>query len=56
MEKQGERRTVVRGVRATQAFWDKCDSVSATEGTDRNKLIVKVVGKYCDKKAKTCGK
>lgn len=56
MEKQDERKTIVRGVRATQSFWDKCDTVAEAQGTDRNKLIVCVVSKYCDKKAKNGGK
>lgn len=49
-------KTVVRGIRATQKFWDKCDDVAEAQGTDRNKLIVNVVNRYCDKKAKNVGK
>lgn len=54
--KQNSEKTIVRGIRAPQEFWDRCDNVSEAEGTDRNKLIVRVVNKYCDKKAKACGK
>lgn len=49
-------KTIVRGIRATQEFWEKCDIVAEAQGTDRNKLIVRVVNKYCDKKARDGGK
>lgn len=49
-------KTIVRGIRAPQEFWDKCDSVAEAQGTDRNKLIVGVVNKYCDKKVRNVGK
>ena len=41
-------KTVVKGIRASQEFFDKCDLVAKAEGVDRNKLIVRVVGEYCD--------
>lgn len=40
-------KTVVRGIRANQEFFDKCDLVAKAEGVDRNKLIVRVVEEYC---------
>lgn len=42
------KRTVVRSVRASQDFFDKCDLVAKAKGVDRNKLIVRVVSEYCD--------
>lgn len=42
-------KTVVKGLRASQEFFDKCDLVAKAEGIDRNKLIVRVVSEYCDK-------
>ena len=41
-------KTVVKGIRASQEFFDKCDLVAKSEGVDRNKLIVWVVSEYCD--------
>ena len=43
-------KTVVKGIRASQEFFDKCDLVAKAEGVDRNKLIVRVLSEYCDKK------
>ena len=42
-------KTVVKGLRASREFFDKCDLVAKAEGIDRNKLIVRVVDEYCDK-------
>ena len=42
-------KTVVKGLRASQEFFDKCDLVAKAEGVDRNKLIVRVISEYCDK-------
>ena len=42
-------KTIVKGIRASREFFDKCDLVAKAEGVDRNKLIVRVMGKYCDK-------
>lgn len=42
-------KTVVKGIRASQEFFDKCDLVAKSEGVDRNKLIVRVVGEYVDR-------
>lgn len=42
-------KTVVKGIRASQEFFDKCDLVAKAEGVDRNKLIVRIVGEYCEK-------
>lgn len=42
-------KTVVKGIRASQEFFDKCDLVAKAEGIDRNKLIVRVISEYCDK-------
>jgi hypothetical protein len=40
--------TVVKGIRASRKFFEKCDLVAKAEGVDRNKLIVRVMGEYCD--------
>lgn len=45
----GSNKTVVKGLRASQEFFDKCDLVAKAEGVDRNKLIVRVVSEHCDK-------
>jgi hypothetical protein len=42
-------KTVVKGIRASQEFFDKCDLVAKAEGVDRNKLIVRVISEYCEK-------
>ena len=42
-------KTVVKGLRAEQSFFDRCDLVAKAEGVDRNKLIVRVVSEYLDK-------
>lgn len=44
--------TVVKGIRASQEFFNKCDLVAKAEGVDRNKFIVRVMSEYCDKKVK----
>lgn len=41
-------KTVVKGIRAEQEFFDKCDLVAKAEGIDRNKLIVGCVEEYLD--------
>ena len=46
--------TIVRGLRASREFFDKCDLVAKAEGVDRNKLIVRVVSEYCDGEIKYC--
>ena len=40
-------KTVVKGLRASREFFDKCDLVAKSEGVDRNKLIIRVVSEYC---------
>lgn len=52
IKKMGSNKTIVKGLRASQEFFDKCDLVAKAEGVDRNKLIVRVVSEYCDKKVK----
>lgn len=42
-------KTVVKGIRAEQEFFDKCDLVAKAEGVDRNKLIVRVMNEYFKK-------
>lgn len=42
-------KTIVKGIRANQEFFDKCDLVAKSEGVDRNKLIVRVVSEYIDR-------
>ena len=49
IKKMSSNKTVVKGLRASQEFFDKCDLVAKAEGIDRNKLIVRVIGEYCDK-------
>lgn len=43
--------TSVKGVRAEETFWKKCDKKAREERTTRNELIVRIVSKYCDKRA-----
>jgi hypothetical protein len=40
--------TVVKSLRASREFFDKCDLIAKAEGVDRNKLIVRIVSEYCD--------
>ena len=47
------KKTIVKGIRASQEFFDKCDLVAKAKGMDRNKLIVRVLGEYCDNYYKT---
>lgn len=42
--------TTVKGVRAENSFWEKCDTTAESEGSTRNELIVRVVEKYCEAK------
>lgn len=37
------RKTVVKGLRASKEFFDKCDALAKSQGIDRNKLIVGLV-------------
>ncbi len=46
-------KTVVKGIRAEQSFFDKCDLVAKAEGVDRNKLIIRVVSEYCENYTKS---
>lgn len=48
--------TVVRGIRATDMFWEKCNIIARLEKTDRNKLIVKVMEEYYEQKMKEAKK
>lgn len=41
--------TVVKGVRATPSQFAKWNKVAKSEGTNRNKLIVRVMDRYCEK-------
>jgi predicted DNA-binding ribbon-helix-helix protein len=43
------KKTIVRSVRASQEFWDRLKNVALKKETDPNKLIVRVVGEYCNK-------
>ena len=43
------KKTVVKGLRAQQSFFNKCDIVAKNQGIDRNKLIIGLVEKYLDK-------
>ena len=45
-------KTVVRGIRATDEFWEICQEVAERENTTRNELIVKVLNKYIKRKYK----
>ncbi len=42
--------SVVKGIRADNEFWAKCDNVANNENTSRNELIVRVVAQYCESK------
>ena len=42
-------KTVVKGLRAEQSFFDKVELVAKAENISKNELIVRVVGEYCDK-------
>lgn len=42
-------KTKVRGIRASEEFWEKCRKVAKKKNTDVNKLIVSRMNKYCDK-------
>ena len=41
-------KTRVRGIRANDNFWDKCNEVAKIKKTDVNKLIVSRMSKYCN--------
>lgn len=43
-------KTVVRGVRASQSFWEKCDKVAVCENITRNELILRVMKEYIENK------
>ena len=43
------KKTIVRSVRASQEFWERLKNVALKKETDPNKLIVRVVGEYCNK-------
>ena len=43
-------KTVVKGLRAEQSFFDKVESVAKAENISKNELIVRVMSEYCDKK------
>ena len=45
-------KTVVKGIRASQEFFDMCDLVAKCENIDRNKLIIKAVCDYVKKETK----
>ena len=47
-EKDYKPKTIVKGIRASEEFFDKCDLVAKAEGVDRNKLIIRVVSEYLD--------
>lgn len=49
-------KTCVKGVRAEEGFWEKCDLVAKSENTTRNELIVSIVSEYCNKKVKNVRK
>lgn len=46
---QNSEKTVVKGIRASQSFFDKCDEVARKNGMTRNALIVSAVYSYCTK-------
>lgn len=52
-------RTRVRGVRATDDFWETVKKVAKIKGVTVNSIIVSQTKKYCHKvltSKKTCGK
>lgn len=42
-------KTVVKGLRAEQSFFDKVEMVAKAENISKNELIVRVVSEYCEK-------
>jgi predicted DNA-binding ribbon-helix-helix protein len=40
-------KTVIKGIRAEQEFWDACDKMAARQKTTRNELIIRVMSRYC---------
>ena len=42
-------KTKVRGIRASEEFWEKCRKVAKIKKTDVNKLVVTRMNKYCNK-------
>lgn len=39
--------TIVRSIRASREFWEKCEEKARQENLDTNKLVVRVVTEYC---------
>ena len=46
---QNRDKSVVKGIRANQSFFDKCDDVARKNGMTRNTLIVSAVYSYFEK-------
>lgn len=49
-ENMQEKKTVVRGIRASDSFWGRCDEEAHRQNTTRNKLIISIINEYLDKK------
>lgn len=49
-ETKKQRKTVVRGLRASQSFWERCDKVAVSQNMTRNEFILFVVNEYLSKK------
>lgn len=40
-------KTIIKGIRAEQEFWDACDKMAMRQKTTRNELIIRVMSRYC---------
>ena len=52
-------KTKVRGIRASQEFWDKLNKVAKLKGTTVNAIVLATSNKYCNKvltSKKSCDK
>lgn len=43
------KKTIVKGLRASEDFFNRCDLVAKCEKIDRNKLIIRVVEEYINR-------
>jgi predicted DNA-binding ribbon-helix-helix protein len=52
-------KTRVKGVRASDEFWEKLQKVAKLKGITMNSIVVNATNKYCNKvltRTKTCDK
>ncbi len=48
-ETKKQRKTVVRGLRASQTFWERCDTAAENANMTRNEFILFIVNEYLEK-------